>query len=1314
MASSPGSGASDTTVTLPLCSCRSGYSCDCDARASDRKEPEKRKYTWGKGCDEVAESGNGKVSSLISKRTSRDCIRLMLAKEASEQSPCCSRKCVHKLYTQCGEALVDAVLDRALTVYSGNQNRSFDRLAQVLRGGYESASDKFDYMFDHGGYLRSFDHRGPIYTCGRAWEVLHQVSKHRRLVIQRSVVDNEPTYIRQRKQYESRQTGPREHVRMFLEHFFSDDLGHVEIMPFHDGNSETFKKHLPPWMTKICVYYYYKSWAEDDNAILRELAAESEVKLASFDTFRRTWKEDFPDVTTPKVKRFSHCPICAAGKALRDQAREICTKDMTPEERQVHRQHQQLVRRQVRAEQKVHLERVRQERRDLNNAVFQSRLGHGNFFFFEIDSMDSAKTLLPHWVRIPKTVKPDMLLKYHLTCVKYDGYRPDDIYYYTNTIPHDSSTTCTLIWITIMKEIQHRGRKIPYIRIQMDNTVRENKNRNVAALCNWLVSIGICDVIHLVFLPVGHTHERVDQIFSRISLALSRSSAYTIEAFLDLVAKAFSPTPEIAELSFSLDFSEWLRPHFQDHIQDISKPHKFEFTRDDAAASGGSLRTALWSNTPLSEPVQILKSAPTGTPEIRAGRPLLYALCDKKKPDAVKVQRYLDDFKKVRSYITDLAVQWHFSPVERESWKNLLDDLDEMQTAPSAAFSGFWPQRKEEVDDFLREHGQTAPAEARHTMATNADLNNAEAARVEAEVRAQVLQDDSAFRGVHAGAKERLHDNTSPSDAKGSNLVVIDVSDTKGGKKPVDTSWEKCLTLPWKLVEAVPLSYAKAIHDASGSREVFNEDGTMVRKKWAPGRGGRRRQQALAWRFRAFAERRMIELVRSWDDARTEARHAGHARQRRTDAYLLAARAARRHRGHRGAAAVRAMSEVASMYLQGRLPRWFNRIFAFARLVAPVKKLGEGGAPDVWHVAVGEAKRRAAERAVVDNVKEAYVSVLAPSQLGVGISAGDSMLIHGVRLIAEKLGPRAGIGVPLATTCFCVAIHPEVRQCDITFEVRDEAARFKADDGCLVGLPWPPALHAFRTSIKASVGLEVRFDKMHACNADIEAARREAPADIEWPELKGHHGIPVLNMPLGSHMCMPTCAARRRSYERSLSPYLAEAASTQLLPPAGMTTTSTMLDRGSANYGAAVREAWGRLHAANASYLSDADARMMEREAEVALGSQKELAAFLDQANNSRQNEVCALPVTCMERISFNHQVDAESGMLTVAIPTVRMGMTPREMRKVAALYFFLPSPCMAPVVGSEAILPSREHNPVTVDLYGDALINLPTLGDAH
>eukprot|EP00873_Tetraselmis_striata_P019122 jgi/Tetstr1/439386/TSEL_027821.t1 len=55
---------------------------------------------------------------------------------------------------------------------------------------------------------------------------------------------------------------------------------------------------------------------------------------------------------------------------------------------------------------------------------------------------------------------------------------------------------------------------------------------------------------------------------------------------------------------------------------------------------------------------------------------------------------------------------------------------------------------------------------------------------------------------------------------------------------------------------------------------------------------------------------------------------------------------------------------------------------------------------------------------------------------------------------------------------------------------------------------------------------------------------------------------------------------------------------------------------------AAVCEAWARFQAATAVHLGDVDARVMEREAAAASGSQKELAAFLNQANNSRlENE---------------------------------------------------------------------------------------------
>eukprot|EP00873_Tetraselmis_striata_P035163 jgi/Tetstr1/455427/TSEL_042259.t1 len=103
-----------------------------------------------------------------------------------------------------------------------------------------------------------------------------------------------------------------------------------------------------------------------------------------------------------------------------------------------------------------------------------------------------------------------------------------------------------------------------------------------------------------------------------------------------------------------------------------------------------------------------------------------------------------------------------------------------------------------------------------------------------------------------------------------------------------------------------------------------------------------------------------------------------------------------------------------------RSPPCTSKVACPGGLTGSSPLLGEGGAPDVRHAAVGEAERRAAERAVVDKMKEAYASVFAPSQLGVGFSAGNSMLIHGVRLIAENLGPRA------------VIIHTDLRNASIS------------------------------------------------------------------------------------------------------------------------------------------------------------------------------------------------------------------------------------------------------------------------------------------
>eukprot|EP00873_Tetraselmis_striata_P002056 jgi/Tetstr1/422320/TSEL_013163.t1 len=205
----------------------------------------------------------------------------------------------------------------------------------------------------------------------------------------------------------------------------------------------------------------------------------------------------------------------------------------------------------------------------------------------------------------------------------------------------------------------------------------------------------------------------------------------------------------------------------------------------------------------------------------------------------------------------------------------------------------------------------------------------------------------------------------------------------------------------------------------------------------------------------------------------------------------------------------------------------------------------------------------------------------------------DSFILVDDRSASLRSEDNVRHGAPLATTSLCVASHPEVEECDNTLETTSGAARSNADDGYLMGLPlhvWP-ALHTFRTSIKAFVGLEVRFDKMHVYIGDTEAERPEA-ATLSENALARACSMPHLPTWLKGAGVHRMTNVRDAAFIGCMN---------EILP----------------SHASAVREAWGRLQAVAAGHLSDADARVMEREAEAASGSQKELAAFLDKANNN-------------------------------------------------------------------------------------------------
>ena len=69
----------------------------------------------------------------------------------------------------------------------------------------------------------------------------------------------------------------------------------------------------------------------------------------------------------------------------------------------------------------------------------------------------------------------------------------------------------------------------------MDNTAKDNKNHNLLGFAGMLLFGGYFQEIEAHFLPVGHTHQEIDQSFSLVSKAIKQQGALDLE---DLMAVA--------------------------------------------------------------------------------------------------------------------------------------------------------------------------------------------------------------------------------------------------------------------------------------------------------------------------------------------------------------------------------------------------------------------------------------------------------------------------------------------------------------------------------------------------------------------------------------------------------------------------------------------------------------------------------------------------------------------------------------------------------------------------------------------------------
>eukprot|EP00873_Tetraselmis_striata_P036418 jgi/Tetstr1/456682/TSEL_043383.t1 len=183
----------------------------------------------------------------------------------------------------------------------------------------------------------------------------------------------------------------------------------------------------------------------------------------------------------------------------------------------------------------------------------------------------------------------------------------------------------------------------------------------------------------------------------------------------------------------------------------------------------------------------------------------------------------------------------------------------------------------------------------------------------------------------------------------------------------------------------------------------------------------------------------------------------------------------------------------------------------------------------------------------------------------------------------------------------------------------------------LVGLPehvWP-ALHAFRTSIKASVGLEVRFDKMQVYIADMEAVRRKyvhAYMRGKAEELREEMSQPEQD---------PICQA----------------------PP----SVEAFAEAVDATVLTAVERVLG-VSFDPSTYGTDTNPVVTDFQAELLMDPGR-MAAHAATLSEDAVAKARTLHLFSRERILFI-QLDAASGMWMVAIPISRTVMTPHELRE--------------------------------------------------
>lgn len=136
-------------------------------------------------------------------------------------------------------------------------------------------------------------------------------------------------------------------------------------------------------------------------------------------------------------------------------------------------------------------------------------------------------------------------------------------YTFFENIKHGNNLTIEVLFRVLLDTIKTEGRLPPTLFLQLDNTSKQCKGQYVMGFVGLLVEHGVFERAVVSFLPVGHTHEDIDQIFSRLAIYLRKNDARNQWELLQGLQAAYTPSfgHEIAtdHMETVANISDWLK-----------------------------------------------------------------------------------------------------------------------------------------------------------------------------------------------------------------------------------------------------------------------------------------------------------------------------------------------------------------------------------------------------------------------------------------------------------------------------------------------------------------------------------------------------------------------------------------------------------------------------------------------------------------------------------------------------------------------------------------------------------------------------------